>query len=57
MVNTCYENECGLGRLRLAFDRHLEPEGFQVPDEPLRVRLDTPPLADVFSQVYLACAP
>ena len=41
----------------MAVDCDLEPEGFQLPDEPLRLRLDTTPLEDVLSEIHIARAP
>lgn len=40
----------------MAFDRHPEPKGFQVPDEPLRLRMDAARLAEILPKLLMARA-
>lgn len=47
----------GLGRFLPAFDRDPKPEGCQLPDEPLRLRVDVPLFEDALSKICLARAP
>ena len=46
----------GLSSFLPAFDHDPQPEGFQLTDAPLRLRMDTAQLEDIFAKIPIARA-